>query len=301
MKYQITEDVLENSPVVEISKDLFESLRIARNTLSQALYLEEKYELLLKSYFEWEQTIAIVNLYNMTYRMSGYEDFFEHRININLKLITLLTVSRLYIKHTQSHLKHLMDGHKEFHRKILATQYDNNIDYRFMDALRNYMQHREIPLHWITYSRKLKERDKNEFIEFSVQLKTDKKKLDEDGEFKKSVLNEIPENINLNKAASSFIESLSVVHEQIRDMTENEVNKARSLILDQHQNYRSVCDAGSLTALTAFEIDGAERVLNKIPLLLKWDDIREILKIRNGPLTNLKKRITTRVPTSVDL
>jgi len=296
MKYYLTREILNKSPIINISKEQFDSLNKARKVIDNSFYLEEKYELLIKSYFEWEQVIAKVNLHNMTYSMSGYEDFFEHRIELNLKLITLLTVARLYIKHIETHVKHLMEGHKVFLKEVLAQQYDNNIDYRFMDALRNYMQHREVPLHWITYSTSWKGEEKDKYLEFSIQLKADKNKLSADGNFKKSVLNEIPEKIDLNESASSFIESLSSVHQSIRDMIANNVKSARKLITEAHKNYRLEFKEGSLLSLAAYEKDESDFIINKIPLFLNWDEVSTNLMKKNRQLVNLKKRNTIKAP-----
>ena len=129
------------------------------------------------------------------------------------------------------------------------------------------------------------------FMEYSMEIASQRSYLEEDIKFKKEVLAEIDEKVDLKVATRSYVESLSNVHESVRTIIDESVKLARELIENAHRRYTTV-HSGSLVGLSACKWSN-ERQVSTIPLMLEWDDVRVKLQKRNRKATNLRKRYVT--------
>ena len=128
-------------------------------------------------------------------------------------------------------------------------------------------------------------------MEFSVYIAAQRDVLESDGKFKKTVLAEMTQDVNLLAAARKYVESLSSIHQFVRDLISVSIANARTVIESAHRKYSKVFD-GSLIGLAALEVDD-EGVRSSVPLLLEWDDVRLQLQKRNRQLINMAKRYVT--------
>lgn len=71
-------------------------------------------------------------------------------------------------------------------------------------------------------------------------------------------------------------------------MVDEPLRRARSLIEDSFRSYQKLYQ-DKILGLHALCLDG-ERIVEKVPLLLDWDDIRLKLLKRNSELMNLRNR-----------
>jgi hypothetical protein len=175
--------------------------------------------------------------------------------------------------------------------KFFSKEYDRNKDYRFMEALRNYAQHRGIPVHWAQGCSRWTSLEDDGLMEYSIELASLRSNLEKDGEFKKEILEEMNEKVNLKEATRSYIESLSNVHESVRTTIAESVTSARKLIEDALCRYASV-NSGNVLGLSACKKTN-RGLIDTIPLLLDWDDVRLKLQQQNPKAINLKKRYVT--------
>jgi hypothetical protein len=180
-------------------------------------------------------------------------------------------------------------------KKLFRKEYDGSFESRFMEALRNHVQHRGIPVHSTTLPGKWTSFDENGELEFSLNMGSLRSFLQEDSEFKKSVLEEMGERVDLKVATRSYIECLNRVHCNGREMIAHASNAARALVEKARKLYSGVYDE-SLAGLSACAwSDEGENALQQstVPLWLDWDDIRLRLIEKNGRLINLRKRYVT--------
>jgi len=159
-----------------------------------------------------------------------------------------------------------------------------------MEALRNFVQHRGLPVDWASPQAKWTDAGPDGLLEFSIELATAKSSLVEGGSFKKEVLHELDERVDLTVATRRYIESLSDVQSAVRSLIQETLERSRATIEGAHGRYKSVCN--DCLGLTASQWDEEKRI-EIFPLLLDWDDIRQKLKRRNRQLTNLSKRYIT--------
>jgi len=288
--------VLGNVPEIEISEAEYFELQKARNILSNALAIEEKYEIVITNYLDFEKEILNITANYMIRDHIDYSDFFKVRLNLNVKLVNLLTAVRLYVDQLNQDIAECFPDNpkmKDDVKELFTKEHDENCCYRFMEALRNYVQHRGIPVHWTQQSFRWTSLEDNGLLEYSIELASQRDCLEEDCKMKRSVLSEMGEKVDLKLATRSYIESISRVHDLARNMIADPTISSRKLIEDARRRYSKEYSE-SLVGLSACKIENHEEIAS-IPLLLDWDNIRIDLQKRNRKLANLSKRYATGV------
>jgi len=292
MKYVLIKAVLGKVPQLDISEARYKALEAARDVLSNALAIEEKYEIVIANYLDFEKEMLDKSVRNMARGPGDYGEFFQLRLDLNKRLVNLLTAGRLYIDQLGQHACKCVDDRestKEIVKKLFEAQYEAHLEYRFMEALRNYVQHRGVAVHSTSLGANKVEDDGEEGIAFSVDAESLREILAEDSKFKKAVLDEIPEKVDLKAAIRQYVECINIVHLAARKMIDTRVEEARTLVEKAQSDYMVIYD-GNLTGLSAWKMSDEGLKEDGFPLLLDWDDIRRKLLKKNGKLTNLNKR-----------
>ncbi|MHC4277614.1 MAG: hypothetical protein ACYSWY_09530 [Planctomycetota bacterium] len=281
-------------PDIEITEDEYVKFEKAHKILSSALAFETKYEILIANYLDFEKQILNLTADFMVRNSLDYSDFFKVRLGLNIRLVNLLTAARLYVDQIKQDIPKCVPDVSDAKIKVVnlfETEYGGNKEYQFMEALRNYVQHRGIPVHLAVLNSKRTYLDDDRFMEYSMELASLRRYLKEDSIFKQDVLKDLDEKIDLKAATRSYVESISNVHESARSIIAKSVKSARELIEGAHYRYLAVYSE-SLVGLNAEKWED-ERQVSTVPLLLEWDDIRVELQKRNRKLTNLRKRYAT--------
>lgn len=294
MKYILRKAVIEPVPEVEISAQFFSELKFARHVLTNAFEIEQKYEIVISNFIDLEKQLIDISVTNSIRLKHSYDDSFETLSILNIRLVNLLTSTRLYLDQLPQHIKlcHLEDeGVEDRIKSRCSEEFDKFFEYRFMEALRNYVQHRGTPIHLISPKARWTSFEKEGLLEFSLQIAAQRSYLEEDGKFKKKILEEAPEKIDLVKMARQYVESISSINEFVRELINEPTKSARTTIESAHQQY-SETYLESLVGLTAQQIKN-DKIITSIPLLLNWDDVRLNLQKRNQHLGNLSKRYLT--------
>jgi hypothetical protein len=293
MKYTVRVWAMGSYPEVDIDEEKFCALKNARGCLSGALAIEEKYELLLSNYIDLEKECLDASTDYMVRNTTDYSGFFDIRLAFNRRIVNLLTSTKLYIDQIQQHVKACIctDVEKKV-KSFFSTEYDDNFEYRFMEALRNYVQHRGLAVHSTSMGGKLIAHEERDGLEFVTSLFTHKSEVEIDKAFKKQVSNEMPDKVNLMYAARVYVGSISKIHCEIRSLIINESEKSRSLILNTIQNYEKINKGKSigLYVICSIPNEPVDETIEKFPLLLDWDDIRLGLIKKNPKMDNLGER-----------
>ena len=295
MKYTICLSTLGSHPEVEITQAKFDEIKHARNCLSGALAIEEKYELLLSNYIDLEKECLSITSDNMVRQIKGYQDFFDIQLLLNRKIVNLLTSTKLYIDQIQQHVKACIPLDTEIGNKVkslFSIEYDNFFEYRFMEALRNYVQHRGLAVHSTTLGGKNINHEEDWEQEYKTSIFTHKLEVESDKAFKKQVTNEMPDKVELVYASRAYIESISKVHCEIRNIIAKSVAESRDIILNVITDYKTINEGKSigLNVLCSIPTDPIDEIVEKFPIVLDWDDIRLNLVKINSKLINLRKR-----------
>ena len=299
MKYILRKADLSDVPEIEISKERYTAYKQSRTILTNCLAIEENYEILISNYLDLEKQILDATLTHMVRGYAGYSDFFDLRLALNIRLVNLLTSARLYVDHLPQHVKecipHTGDA-KKLVQSFFKKEHDESYEYRFMDALRNHVQHCGLPIHWTSSDVEWTGLGKDGLqehymLEYHLEFAAQKPFLEEDGKFKREVLHESPDKIDLKAATRRYIESLSKAHDAVRDLIKESVHKSRQMLEDTYSQYSKIY-AESLVGLSACKTNDQE-LIETVPLMLDWDNVRVKLQERNQKLVNLRRRYVT--------
>jgi hypothetical protein len=107
MKYIIKDSILGTENEKIITQKEYRQLKDSRKILTKGLAIEEKYDVLLSNYLDFENEILQISTEAMIYSQNGYDYFQIIIARMNKKLINFLTASRLYIDHIKQHVNDL--------------------------------------------------------------------------------------------------------------------------------------------------------------------------------------------------
>lgn len=257
--------------------------------MNQALAIEEKYEIIISNYIEFEKQVANEIISNMTILPFDLEHFLKSALSLNIRLVNLLTSFRLYGDQLSKHITSCFSGKQKLNEKIkkwFSYEYDNNFEYRFMEALRNHVQHSGLPVH--NYSVKYSWNNDRSQLHNSLYFSAKKSELISNNKFKKSIINEMPEDVDLLNASRSYIESISRIHSQARELIDYKVKESRRIIGNAITECKKIYKKEDDPIIFALLCKGDDLV-EKIPVSLYRDDIRVKFITRNKFLGNISK------------
>ena len=287
--YILRKMVLASNFELEINESEYLTLKSSRGCLSGAFAIEEKYDLLISNFLELEKECMDITCENMLKNNDDYSDFFDIRARLNRRVVNLLTASRLYVDHLGQHVKICLPEKDkcEDAKKLFSLQYDHCFEYRFMEALRNYVQHRGLAIHSSSLGGFWTSKDKkNDELEYKIRIFTHKDAVSSDNSFKRAVANEMPEKVNILLASRKYISSISKAHGELRQLISDNVTKSRNIVLEQIESFKNQSDGNSI-ALAALKINQDDEVIERVNILLDWDDVRLHLVNKNKVLHSL--------------
>jgi hypothetical protein len=294
MKYSLKIWAIGQKDSVEISEENFYSIESARNILSLFSSFTENYRVTLNSYRRLELSQHELSLDHMLFNLLQHKNFLEARVTLNSAIIAYLTSTKFFHDWADKHLSTMIgpdafDKFSSFRSKI----YDDSPEYRFIEALRNYVQHRNLPIETISYHNFIEDKDNHDSSDWvtTTSLSADRGKLQSDKKFKKSALRDLPEKINIIQCIRTHMSGMWEIHNSVIVDHSNKADEARSIVktyMDLFQNEVG----GKLIGLHAVaEKEGVTE--GKLPLLLEWDDARREALQQIGNLRRLSKTYVT--------
>jgi hypothetical protein len=244
--FALKQAVIGKVPVIEISEAEYLGLVEAHRCTVAALGIEERFDLVLRNYEELEAELLRISL------RSGL--FFEHEWSagvrvlqdVNRRVVNLLSSCRLYLDQTPHALGEIyetFDKDSSAFEQARISAHTKRLGYRVMEALRNYVQHRGMPLQsavrsqqWIEAGEKTRKHIRTTII---PQLSCPA--LRADGKFKGSVLEEleaIAETHDLKLFAREYLEGLGDIHAAVRSTLHADLQTWDGLISSAIARYR---------------------------------------------------------------
>lgn len=234
---------------INITKEDYIQIKNARKYIVFGQSFEEKLNLLIENYADFER-----NLFDtaITYSISPFSSeqiLTEGRNQINRRLVNLFTSIKLYHDQLSFSLSRTFGKKlKEDFELFSAHEYDSSLGYRVVEALRNHVQHANLPITSFTCNM---HRDtprnsdidsiKQSFIQFSAVPYIGVKYLEENKKFKKKVLQEIIaiedkyRNIQIIPYIREYIQSIGTIHNKLRLLCVPKINESGE-ILDHFRN-----------------------------------------------------------------
>jgi hypothetical protein len=293
MLFRVIQYLKHGTNTIDIIESQFNEIKKSKKVCLFARELEEKLILLLENYYEFETELLKLA---ETFRIWGHRDYqisMEERLLLDRRLVNLLTACKLYVDQTLHGISSLYGGKKstEFTTVNTLTNnfYDNHFGYRFMEALRNHVQHAGLPIHVITRRVDRVRGKEEEYIQFTVIPLSKTQLLAENSEFKKLVLKELKDNsneIDLRPATREYVSCLIELHENIRSIIAEQLQLQRQKYEFTISQYSSH-DGRPVHAITMFKIGGENQILERIDLVPDILTHLDSLYKRNLPKKNL--------------
>lgn len=297
MEYFLSIHALGKHPILEIDEAQFNSLKNAKTALDAALAIEQRYDILISNYLDFENELLGILAEQTVRYQKGYSGLFQLQTETNRRIINLLTSTKLYIDQVKHHVEECSLAMEDL-TTFLNAEYDAYFEYRFMEAMRNYTQHKGLPVHYSSIGMSSIEKEDGFAIEHGLQLYAQKSKLVGDPFVKKLVLKEMPEKVELTTAIRVYVSSINRIHVKIREAALDYIDSSRVLIDEYIEKYLEL--TSNPVGLYAYKVNSDystsplnSNVLDKVLLTLKWDDIRLELKERNRKINKLEKGYVT--------
>lgn len=270
MRYLLKRLVLGSPEFVEISHSEYENIAEAREGLSQALSAEERLDLLLTNYAEYEQELLSQSLSEMLFPSQDWSSSMSELYLTNRRLVNLLTTCRLYVDQIPHVLAELYGNGEQVSRiKVrFSEEYDRRLGYRALEAMRNYVQHRGLLVHNLNFHRWWDETGESRLGKATVTPSVNTRRLAEDRKFKRSVLQELElagDLVDLKPLVRDYIEGLTGVHLSVREVLAPDVERWEETIKSAMERFANE-HPGSLLGLAAVKTLERGRYTDAVPV-----------------------------------
>lgn len=237
--YAITKLVFGFTDSILITAEQFNKIREAKHRLIFGVGIEEKFDLVLENYSELERTLIDMALEHSIFK-GKIENLLDGGTHlINRRIINFLTTTRLYldqIYHDLSSIYGKDSGQFNQFKTETKMRFDTVFGYRFMEALRNHVQHHNLPTQGIKFPLERDESSGNFEIRFGAIPMINVASLEDNPKFKKSVLKELKDISNKDNYINplpyirEFTEALALIHQNLRDLTKGDLQADEKLI-----------------------------------------------------------------------
>lgn len=300
MPFALTKAVLGYGVLVDISEKEYQAISDSKNGLFEALYLEQKMDIVVEDYIEFEMELLASTTRQMVNRNQDYSWFQEEGNKINRRLVNLLSACKLYLDHSMHHLSNIYgekSEHTETIKKIKSEEYDSKLGYRVMEALRNYVQHRGFPIHEWTYMRKRIERQDKDQLLYTLTPFINIRELREDQKFKRSVLTEIEkvgDKIDSKPLVREYISGIADVHNGVRSILSKDISTWENALFSSIDKFRkNTSPEESILGLAAVITEEQGTYSGIVPIFTDFIEHRRELEKKNRTFKNFEMRFVT--------
>jgi hypothetical protein len=236
ISYELRRQVLDSKDAISIDKAKYTELYDAQEVLLHALFIEEKLDLLLENFVEYEIGSLSIGLSRIVFQRNDYIELRNDVNLINRRLVNLLSACRAYIDSLPHHVNQICSPSKtesETLMKMKQEQYDSVFGYRVMEALRNFAQHRGSSVQSSVFSEKVEWCGEKQVKVFTVDPFLEPKRLSQDSDFKKKVLHEMEQRgdtVYLKPLVRQYISSIREIHKRARELVSDCVTQQRNTL-----------------------------------------------------------------------
>ena len=299
MRYGITTISMLFSGFIRIDEVEYVRVKTARQNLFDILFVEEKFDLVAENFYEYETELLAIASRMMIFSNDDHISKSRERNLISRRILNLLSAGRMYIDQSIQHIEKIYgknSSNVDLIKKEISSQYDKSLGYRAMEALRNYVQHRGFPIQNIKFSRKRVDVDSDFQLLHKVIPLIGVFELEEDGNFKKSILKELQEirrsgGVDVRPLLRDYAEGICNIHEAIRKATRADLPSWEKTLYDTIEKFQN--EYGKDVPLAGLVIEAAEdgnwhseiKNISKVSI-----ERRLVLEKKNGQFVNLHKR-----------
>ncbi len=260
----ITKAYVGSSDSYEISDQFCDKINNARDFLVNILMIEEKFDIVLENYNEYEvELLSIASSYNV-FPNNVQSSLQNARILLNRRIINLLATGSMYSNQLFGYVKRYFGKDSLINHDLLHHHnsiINNNQGYKFGIFLRNYTLHFDAPVDSISYSLKNTSTSDEPMIGCIVKPKIKKDKLIKDRKFKTSLVSDEKifglekDHIDLRLPIRYYMEGLNSLHSYFRLITKTTVDKSDSAFNEIFEIVKENFENNSLDGIVVLRED----------------------------------------------
>lgn len=231
---------------VSISQGEYASAVLALDTVLHVLELEEKWDVLIGNYEELEVELLRLTTEKAIHRHSTWHDGARNRRLLNRRVNNLLSSCRLYIDHLR-HSFTLIFGEASPELSVIDAarhrEYDSSFSYRLLEELRNYTQHRRLPIDVEMTTFKPTTYGEESQVACALTPMLETANVLEDIKVKARFRPELesqPDRIDLKVHCRGYVHSLFKIHVTVRAQVAPRITQSEALITDLMARYATV-------------------------------------------------------------
>lgn len=286
MRYELNRQYASKTDSLPIEENDFKRICSSQVMLASLYRMTESYSVVLESYKKIETEKFSLELDTILHDYTSYHNLSAARIKLNAPICGFLSTARFFVESSKTVLKDCVSDEAANNLSMLIKEiFDTCMEYRFICALRNYVQHCELPIHTYNVNQKWDSDNPNDTqVATTVTLQIHKKFLRK-STFKGKVLEEIPETIDLIYAIRTYLSKIYEIYRFCCNAADANAKENRKFIENIMNTYVKQTKLPN-TCLVANAINDKEEIVESKDVFLDWDDTR--LKIM-GALSNLSK------------
>jgi hypothetical protein len=306
MPFKILRMVLGAGPKqIDISQDAFREIKKARDVISAALATEQKFDIVIENFFEFERELLELSLQHSFAMFRPWESFAHDRQRVNRRLGNLTFATRLFSDQVRRDAASLF-GRNSAERTRLEEVLDEetkSLPHRTLLALRNRIQHQGFPEFQMTYQAGWEgdAEDPARRLHFWLDLRLRVAALEQgarpgDREFKAlmEALRNLGEDIDLLNFVRQHIESIARVFEVFRDLLNPYLIDAETLVTETITRAKSEI-GDDVVGLAAVTTDDDNSVVEEVQLFMEPMKYRRALRQKNQSFQSISKRFVSSV------
>lgn len=287
---------------IELDQERFGRLVRARTGLFRIQAIERTFDMVMMNYAALERGLFNLTMDRMLHRTAlRYEAAHEALLRVDRLLLNLFSACRSYIDQTKHHLSDAFGKESAVYAAFLdwlSQEYDAHVEYRTLEALRNFVQHRAMPVHRLSFPSSRVESDVHEkdSLHFGVSAYLDVETLRIEGNFKSAVAEELdevfadePHAVPLKSFCRMYVSCLSTVHDKLRQEVDTTFSRWRSLIEGAIQEFRDAAPSGKEHTVMLVEYSETGEILQEHELFMKFIEFTEYLRLKNPATGSLER------------
>lgn len=298
MNYRLSNSVIGQDAFLDLSGGEYADIVASMQRLYLAKDVEEKLDLLLENYFEYEGELLDLGLRYSLFRPLDELRMADETQLLIRRTLNLLSAASMYVdqvKHAVSQYFKSDESRKADIERLFSAEYDQYLEYRIGAELRNHVMHRGLPLHNVSWPSEWEEIDSPERrLRFSVVPSLLVDDLVDEGGFKPKVLEDMQASGRsswpLTPILRRYVESMTTVHGSVRKLLSEQVDRDYQVLL----MYRARANAElgpSVTGLVVIAAVGDRgNVVERHYLSERFWERRRVLMCKNNGFQNLSLR-----------
>lgn len=295
MVYNLRIWTLVHGPGIALTESEYDSIVAAMKHIYLARDIKEKLDLLLENFIEYERDLLALGVQHSLFPpLDDLRRDIERQL-VNRRVANLLSSARMYcdqLRHSISRLFSHAAGPDA--AELFTEQFDRNLEFRIAEALRNFSQHRALPVHIMNWPSACEEIEtEKKRLRFGIVPSISVDELETEGGFKASVLSELrvsgKKQFSLTLILRKYVECLTVVHEQVRAAIAGHIEKDHELISKALERARGEFGENLVGLVVSKGVDPSDVAEHHFVNEKSWKR-REFLVHKNSSFSKLSRR-----------